>query len=482
MILLALFSNEAIGGYEVIQNMRVDQIKSPFDGRVLGEVDASTLEDVDRALDRAEIGALTWRRTPAHLRSEILIRAAEITEIYLEELAQIISGETGKSILEARAEAARCSEIIKLSAFEGSQLYGATLPLDANKGTGLEKIGFTLRQPVGIVVAISPFNYPALLVLHKIAPALAVGNAVVLKPARSTPLTALAIAKYFREAGLPENVLQVITGSGAALGDALVSDSRVRKVSFTGSTATGAHISSVTGVKKLSLELGSSCPVIVMEDADIEHATDAIAIGGYVNAGQVCISVQRVFVHKNIMSDFLNALKPKVQRIKIGDPMSQDTKVGTLISEKEAMRVENSIVDAVNEGASLLTGGGRDGALVVPAIVYNVNPKSSFAQDELFGPAISVSSTESLADSIALANDSIYGLGAGIFTKKIDDAIRASRELDAGNIHINWTPLWRADLMPYGGLKSSGIGKEGVRSTVSEMTDEKTIIMHGKSW
>jgi len=216
--------------------MTLEDIKSPFDGSVIGQVPVASLKDVDGYLSRAEVGAKLWRNTPAHVRSAIILKAATIAEENIEELAQIISGETGKSIVEARGEASRCGEIFRLSSFEGSQLYGSTLPLDANKGTGLEKLGFTLRQPVGIVVAISPFNYPGLLVLHKIGPALAVGNAVVLKPARTTPLTAIAIAKYLKEAGLPEGVLQVITGSGSVLGDALVSDPRVRKVSFTGST------------------------------------------------------------------------------------------------------------------------------------------------------------------------------------------------------------------------------------------------------
>ena len=385
-------------------------------------------------------------------------------------------------MLEARGEASRSGEIIRLAAFEGSQLYGSTLPLDANKGTGLEKLGFTIRQPVGVVVAISPFNYPALLVLHKIAPALAVGNSVLLKPARSTPLTAIALAKCFSDAGLPEGVLQVITGSGAELGGALVKDPRVRKVSFTGSTSTGTQISNVAGVKKLSLELGSSCPVVVLDDADIDYATDAIALGGYINAGQVCISVQRVIVDEKIMSNFLDALKPKVEAIKVGNPKSDDTKVGTLINEAEAIRVENSIKQAVSDGAVLLTGGARDKTIIKPAIVCGVNPKSAFAQDELFGPAIAVSSANGIKEAITLANSTVYGLGAGVFTKNVDVAIQSAREIDAGIIHINWTPLWRADLMPYGGLKSSGVGKEGVRSTVTEMTEEKTIILHGRSW
>ena len=462
--------------------MKLEDIKSPFDGSIVGQAPVATIADVDIAITKAVSGADLWRHTPAHIRSAILLKAATLADERSEEIAQIISGENGKSLLEARGEASRSGEIIRLAAFEGSQLYGSTLPLDANKGTGLEKLGFTIRQPVGVVVAISPFNYPALLVLHKIAPALAVGNSVVLKPARSTPLTAIALAKCFSDAGLPEGVLQVITGSGAELGSALVKDSRVRKISFTGSTSTGVQISNVAGVKKLSLELGSSCPVVVLDDADIDYATDAIALGGYINAGQVCISVQRVIVDEKIMSNFLDALKPKVEAIKVGNPKSDDTKVGTLINEAEAIRVENSIKQAVSDGAVLLTGGARDKTIIKPAIVCGVNPNSAFAQDELFGPAIAVSSANGIKEAITLANSTVYGLGAGVFTKNVDVAIQSAREIDAGIIHINWTPLWRADLMPYGGLKSSGVGKEGVRSTVTEMTEEKTIILHGRSW
>ncbi len=462
--------------------MQLEDIKSPFDGAIIGQAPVATIADVDKAITKAVSGADLWRHTPAHIRSAVLMRAAALADERSEEIAHIISGENGKSLLEARGEASRSGEIIRLAAFEGSQLYGSTLPLDANKGTGLEKLGFTLRQPVGVVVAISPFNYPALLVLHKIAPALAVGNSVVLKPARTTPLTALALAKCFTDAGLPEGVLQVLHGSGSELGNALVADSRVRKISFTGSTATGTHISSVAGVKKLSLELGSSCPVVVLDDADIEYATDAIALGGYINAGQVCISVQRVIVDEKVMANFLDALKPKVEAIKVGDPKNSDTKVGTLITEAEAIRVEASIKEAVNAGATLLTGGQRNKTLISPAIVCDVDPMSAFAQDELFGPAIAVSSATGIKQAISLANSTVYGLGAGVFTKNVDVAIQSAREIDAGIIHINWTPLWRADLMPYGGVKSSGVGKEGVRSTVSEMTEEKTIILHGRSW
>ena len=416
----------------------------------------------------------------------ILLRAAELADERAEQTAQIISAEAGKTITEARGEAARSGDLIRLAAFEGTQLYGDSLPLDANRGTGLDKIGFTIHQPVGIVVAITPFNYPALLVMHKLAPALAAGNAVVLKPARTTPLTALALARCLTDAGLPDGVLSVLTGPGAgngqSLGDVLVTDPRVRKVSFTGSTATGEHITRIAGIKKLSLELGSSCPVVVLPDADIELAASAVAAGGYVNAGQVCISVQRVITHPAVAADFLDALVPKVEAIRTGDPGSPDTTMGTLITADEAERVEETIRRAVDQGAKLLTGGEREGAIVSPAVVAGVDPRSPLSQEELFGPAVAVSSAEDFQEAIAQANGTPYGLGAGIFTSDVSGAVRAAREIDAGNVHINWTPLWRADLMPYGGLKASGIGKEGPRSAVAEMTDVKTVILHGRPW
>ena len=461
---------------------RTEEVRSPFDGRIIDTVPVATVKDAQTALDRAEIGAHLQRSTPAHVRVDILLRAAALADERAEDIAQTISAESGKPITEARGEASRSGNIIRLAAHEGSQLYGSSLPLDANAGTGLDKIGFTLRQPCGIVVAITPFNYPALLVLHKIAPALAAGNAVVLKPARATPLTALKLAQCFVDAGLPPEALSVLTGPGSTLGDVLVTDPRVRKVSFTGSTGTGTRISSIAGVKKLSLELGASCPVIILPDADIELASSAVAAGGFINAGQVCISVQRVIVDRRVEADFLDALVPKVQAIAVGDPRDAETRLGSLISEEEATRVHSSISEARHSGAKVLTGGDRRGAVVTPAVVAGVDPRSPLSRNELFGPAVAVSSAPDIEAAIALANDNDYGLGAGIFTSDIAGTVRAMRQIDAGNIHINWTPLWRADLMPYGGLKGSGIGKEGVRSAVQEMTEEKTVVLHGRPW
>ncbi|MGY5115307.1 aldehyde dehydrogenase family protein [Streptomyces sp. 900105755] len=458
------------------------EITSPFDGSTVGTVALAGTEDVEAALAAAERGAAVWRRTPAHERMRILLRAAELADERAPKTAQTISAESGKTITEATGEASRSGDLIRLAAFEGTQLYGETLPLDANRGTGQDKLGFTLRQPCGIVVAITPFNYPALLVLHKLAPALAAGNAVILKPATSTPLTALELAECFVDAGLPEGVPSVLVGSGSVLGDALATDPRVRKISFTGSTATGEHISRVAGVKKLSLELGASCPVVVLPDADIEAAASAVALGGYVNAGQVCISVQRVITHPAVTGDFLDALVPKVEAIRTGDPSAPDTTMGALITTAEAERVERAIARAAVDGARVLTGGARDGAVVQAADVADVDPESPFSQQELFGPAVAVSSAADWESAIAQANGTAYGLGAGIFTSDVAGAVRAIREIDAGSVHINWTPRWRADLMPYGGLKGSGYGKEGPRAAVSEMTEVKTIVLHGRPW
>ena len=461
---------------------RVEQIRSPYDGHVVGQAGIADTSDADKALAAAEQGAAVWRETPAHARHDILMRAAALVDERVETIAALLSAENGKTITEARGEVGRASDMIRLAGYEVTQLYGDTLPLDAHRGTGLDKVGFTLRQPCGVVVAITPFNYPSLLVLHKVAPALAAGNAVVLKPARATPLTALALARAFTDAGLPPGVLNVLTGPGSQLGDALVSDPRVRKVSFTGSTAVGEHIARTAGVKKLSLELGASCPVVILPDADVEAAASAIAAGGYINAGQVCISVQRVIAHPRVHGDLLDALVPMVEAIPYGDPSQDGTRLGTLISEAEARRVESVLRAAVDSGAKLLTGGQREGAIVTPAVVDEVAPTAPLNQEELFGPAVAISTAEDWTTAIAYANSTAYGLAAGVFTKDVSAAVRAMRQIDAGVIHINWTPLWRADLMPYGGLKASGIGKEGFRTAVSEMTEEKTVILHGQPW
>jgi acyl-CoA reductase-like NAD-dependent aldehyde dehydrogenase len=464
---------------EWIESADQEELRSPYSGEVIDAVPVADRHHVDRAIAAAVRGAKHQRQLTAYEREAILRRAGNIADSRVDELAQTISRETGKPIAEATAEASRVGHVLRLSGFEGSQLYGDSLPLDAAPNGGRHRLGFTLRQPCGVVVAITPFNFPGLLVVHKLAPALAAGNAVVLKPARQTPLTALKLTAILLEAGLHPEAISCVTGPGGELGEALCRDPRVRKISFTGSTQTGERISRVAGVKRLSLELGASCPVVVLPDADIELAAGAIAVGGYANAGQVCISVQRVVADRAVVGDLLDALVPKVEAIKVGDPAHPDTALGPLISEREAIRVEAALRQGAHNGAQLLTGGERTGSVVTPAIVADVEPGSPLSQDELFGPAVAVSTVSDVDTAIEIANATPFGLGAGIFTRDVSNAVRFAREVDAGNVHVNWTPLWRADLMPYGGLKGSGIGKEGPRSAVQEMTELKTVVLHG---
>ena len=455
-----------------------DEIRNPWSGETVDTVPRATASDVDAALAAAVHGAAAMRRLPAHERVAILERAADLMEDACEEIARTITAEEGKPLSEALGEAGRGPALFRLAAAEGARMHGETLPLDASPG-GEDKLGFTLRQPCGVVVAISPFNYPLLLVAHKVAPALAAGNAVVLKPASQTPLTALKLTELLLEAGLPPHALQTITGPGGELGNALCSDERVRKISFTGSAAVGRRIAQVAGVKKLSLELGANCPVAVLPDADLEQVAQATAAGGYVNAGQVCISVQRVLVDRGAYGDFLDALREKVESITVGDPLDDGTQLAALASEREAERVEATIRRSVEAGATLVTGGGRERGVVQPTVVADVPDDTELWREELFGPAVAVRPVSGIDEAIALANDTQYGLGAGVFTRDVNNALRFAREVDAGNVHVNWTPLWRADLMPYGGLKGSGIGKEGPRYAVEEMTELKSVVFHG---
>jgi acyl-CoA reductase-like NAD-dependent aldehyde dehydrogenase len=450
----------------------------PFTGGIVDEVPKANFRNVDEALVAAERGAQQMKQITAYERCQIFHRAAELLSAQLEDLARTITLEEGKPLNEARGEVGRMPDLLRLCAFEGTQARGETLPLDAQAGAR-GKLGITLRVPCGIVVAITPFNYPLLLVVHKIGPALAAGNAVILKPAERTPLTALKLTRIFLEAGLPADGLQCVTGSGPELGPLLCSDSRVRKISFTGSVATGEQIARIAGLKRLSLELGSNSPVIVLSDADVETVADATSVAGYVNAGQVCISVQRVLVDRKVYSNFLDALKPRVESLRVGDPFAEETKVSAMISEPQAARVDEWISEARSAGAQVIAGGQRDGAVYAPSIVAGVTPEMRVMKDELFGPAVAVMAVDGPSEAIQIANDSRYGLGAGVFTRDIGVALRFAREIHSGTVMVNGTPLWRADLMPYGGFKNSGIGKEGPRYAVEEMTEIKTVVFHG---
>lgn len=461
-----------------VNSSKTSEVRSPYSGDAVDTVPDATSEQVEQCLAAAERGAAQMAKLTAYDRYQILMKAADIIAGRVEDFARTVSLEEGKPLSESRGEASRMPDLIRLCAFEGSQLRGETLPVDAQAGAR-GKVGLTLRVPCGVVLAISPFNYPLLLVLHKVAPALSAGNAVILKPASSTPFSSLKLTQALLDAGLPEDGLQCITGSGSRLGPLLCADSRVRKISFTGSTEVGEKLAHVAGVKKLSLELGSNCPLVILPDADLERVAEATVVGGFVNAGQVCISTQRILVHRKAYADFLSALKPRVEAIKVGDPMADDTKLSAMISVADAQRVETWVNEAVSGGARVVTGGERQGAVLTPTIVADVDPRMRISREEVFGPAVAVTPVDSVDQAITLANDSQYGLGAGIFTRDIQTAWRFAREVQTGTVQINWTPLWRADLMPYGGFKGSGIGREGPRYAIEEMTELKTVVFHG---
>jgi len=332
--------------------------------------------------------------------------------------------------------------------------------------------------PCGVVVAISPFNFPLNLMVHKVAPAIAAGNAVVMKPPSTTPLSSLKLTELLLECGTPPEAISCLTGPGGELGDALCRDERVRKITFTGSVPVGERICRTAGIKKVTMELGSNSPIIVMPDADPANVAHAIAATGYSNAGQVCISTQRVIAQKKVYDDLIAATKPKVEALSTGNPLDEAIKVGPMIREQEAVRVEGWVREAKERGARLVTGGTRRGAMYTPTLIADVKPEMRISCEELFGPVVAFTPFDDVEEALALANSSRFGLAAGVFTESLDTAMKFARELETGNIHINWGPQWRADLMPYGGLKFSGFGKEGPRYAVEEMTELKMVVFH----
>jgi glyceraldehyde-3-phosphate dehydrogenase (NADP+) len=454
------------------------EVRNPFDDSVLETVPKADLADVERAIAGAVEGAAIMRKMPAYQRYQILAKAARLVTERREKLAKLLSQEEGKILSEALAEVARAAETLELSAEEAKRITGEVLPLDA-ASHGAGKFGFTLRVPCGVVACIAPFNFPLMLPCHKVGPALAAGNSVILKPASDTPLSSLALIEILLEAGLPPMAISCITGPGGTIGDALASDHRIRKISFTGSLEVGERIMAKAGIKRVTMELGSNSPLIVMADADLNKAADAIVTTGFANAGQVCISTQRVLAMSKVYKDLVEVLRPKVEAVRTGNQLDSQTKMGPMIRKSDAERVEHWVNEAVASGARIVTGGGRKGAMHEPTLVADVLPSMRISSDELFGPAVAVTAVADIDQAIALANDTRYGLSAGIFTENLNNALRFAREVDSGNIHINWGPQWRADMMPYGGLKDSGFGKEGPKYAILEMTELKMVVVHG---
>ena len=462
---------------EWVSGNQCAEVVNPYNGASIDTVPVGSAKDIESALDGLEQGAKVMRDMPTHQRVDILRKAAQIIQGQQEKLGRLISTEEGKVLTEGLIEAGRAAETFDLSADEARNLRGETVPLDSTLG-GVGKLGFTLRVPCGIVAAITPFNFPLNLVAHKVGPAIAGGNAVLLKPASDTPLSALKLVEILLEAGLPPQAIACVTGSGSELGVAICEDQRVRKISFTGSAEVGLSITRAAGLKRLTMELGSNSPVIVLDDADLEKVASTLAVTGYANAGQVCISSQRVIATTGCHDDLTDVLLDKVSKLNAGDQLAEGTDVGPLVREGDAKRVENWLGEAKEHGAQLLCGGSREGSLIQPALLTNVDADMKMSCEELFGPALGITRATDIDEAIGLANQTRFGLSAAVFTQDIDRATRFAREVDSGNLHVNFGTAWRAEIMPYGGLKDSGFGKEGPKYAINEMTETKMVIIH----
>lgn len=450
------------------------EVRDPEDGALVDTVPRADAGDAERAVRCAERGAEAARRLPAHERARVLLHAADALASDHEEFARTVAREGIKTIREARREVSRAVETLRLSAEEARRLHGETIPFDSVPGAE-SRVGYWRPAPVGIVVAITPFNDPLNLVAHKVGPAIAAGDAVVLKPDSRTPLSALKLAAALHEAGLPDGVLQVVTGPGSEVGAALVRDPRVRMVSFTGGRDTGARIAREAGLKKLAMELGSNAPVIVLEDADLDAASEACASGAFAAAGQNCLHVQRVLVHEAVYDAFAERFTAAAAGLRTGPKASEETDMGPMISEDAARRVERLVGRAREVGGRVRTGGTREGTVMAPTVLEGVPDDHPAARDEIYGPVTLLSPFAEVASAVRRANGVDFGLQAGIFTRDGVAALRIADELRYGGVMINDSSDFRVDAMPFGGFKGSGLGREGVPFAVREMTEPKLV-------
>jgi acyl-CoA reductase-like NAD-dependent aldehyde dehydrogenase len=459
-----------VGG-EWIETGEWLDVRSPYSGDIVGRVPKAGRTETCQAVDAAE--RAMQEPLPAHKRAEILVRVAGALGRRHDEVARLISDEAGKPMKAARVEAKRAMSTYTFAAVEARKLAGEMVPMDAAQA-GEGKLAFTLRRPIGIVGAISPFNFPLNLVAHKIAPALAAGCAVVLKPAGQTPLSALLLAELEEEAGLPPGWLNVVVGPAAEIGDVLVEDERVKLITFTGSSDVGWELRRRAHKKKVNLELGNATPVVVTADADIGTAATKLAQNAFSFAGQSCISVQRIYVEQDAYDAFVERFVPLVEELNLGDPADEETDVGPVIDEDARERILAWIEETSGE---VLTGGAQDGELIRPTVIANPAPDDKVSSEEVFGPVCTVTAVPSLDEALRLANATRYGLQAGIFTSTIDNALRAAQGLEFGGVTVNEAPTFRADQMPYGGVKDSGNTREGPHYAVREMTEERLVVV-----
>jgi acyl-CoA reductase-like NAD-dependent aldehyde dehydrogenase len=462
-----------VGG-EWVDTDAHDVVRLPYDGSPIAEVPHADASIVDQAVRGALKGAEAMAALANFERADLLIRIAELIKRDRAEFAQLVASETGKPIREARVEVDRSPQTLLAAAHEARQLRGEVVPMDFAPG-GQGRMAMTVREPIGVIGAITPFNVPLNLALHKVAPAFAGGNAVVHKPAERTPLSALRLARTMDEAGVPKGAYNVITGNGPELADAMLRHRDIAMITFTGSVKVGQEIRGKAGLKRVLLELGNNSAVIVEPDADLKTAIQRTVQGAFSHSGQVCISVQRAFVHSSVMPDFLDGLREQTARLQLGHPFEESTDVSSLIDEKAAIRVESWIDEAIAAGAKSICGAKRRYATIEPTILTDVPVQARISCEEVFGPVVAVYRYDKLEEAIARVNDTPYGLQAGIFINDIQKAFRSARKLQMGGVLINDVPMFRMDHMPYGGAKHSGLGREGPRYAIEEMTEPKLI-------
>lgn len=461
----------------LLQNEWVDrdetiEVRDPQTGRLIDTIPQATADDVDMAITAAIKGAKTAKKMGSYARASVLRDAANLVEARKEAFAALIATEGVKTIREARKEVSRCVNVLNVCADASKHIEGETITFDSFPG-GENRKGWYERVPLGVISAITPFNDPLNLVAHKIGPAISAGNATVLKPATSTPLSALKLVETLEEAGLPPLVVQTVTGDPRRLGDALFTDERVAMVSFTGGVSTGKRIASMAGLKKLGMELGSNCPVVVWEDADVPWAVEACVSGAFWAAGQNCIGVQRIYVHDAIYDEFRDAFVKRTAKLKLGSKLAESTDMGVMIDQAAAERVKSWIDEAAAQGAKVLTGGVREGTTITPTVLEDVPSDARIHSEEVFGPTVNLYRVNDLVRAIEECNAVPYGIHAAIFTKNLDVAYFAYDQLHYGGVMINDSTDYRLDAMPFGGVKDSGMGREGVRFSVREMTEPK---------
>lgn len=455
---------------EWIGGKKYFDLLSPYTEEKIASIPVATNENVEKAIQSAEDASILMKQLTLLERAEILEKVVNIFNANFEDCAQILSLENAKPITSARQEIQRTIETYSFAASEAKSIAGEIIPMDAAK-SGKGKFGFTKKEPVGVIAAITPFNFPFNLVAHKLGPAFAMGNTVVLKPASQTPLSAIMTAEIFEKAGLPKGALNLIYGSGSTVGELLTKSEKIKMITFTGSVEVGKKIRANAGLKTVTLELGSNSAVIIDSVEDIEETARRCLEGAFGYSGQTCISVQRIYVQKELYNQFLDSIKLQSRDIKVGSPEEEETIVTSLISKKEAKRVEEWINE--NNSSQILVGGERENSIVEPTILTNVDASASVSCKEVFGPVVTIDQYEDLSEAISKVNNSEYGLQAGIYTTSIKQAFEAFEQLEVGGVIINDIPTFRVDQMPYGGRKNSGIGKEGIRFSMEEMSELK---------